>query len=81
MFPHWNIHKYTRTYPDGKTHKQIDHVLIDRIWHSSVLDVRSFRGADCDTDHTSYTINREWINALPGDGVTVSPKHVGAVLM
>jgi len=43
--------KYTWTSPDGKTHNQIDLVLIDRRWHSSVLEVRRFRGADCDTDH------------------------------
>jgi hypothetical protein len=37
--------------PDGKTHNQIDHILVDRRRHSSVLDVKSFRATDCDTDH------------------------------
>jgi hypothetical protein len=51
MLPHRNFRQYTWTSPDGKTHNQIDHLLIDRRWHSSVLDVQTFRGADCDTDH------------------------------
>ena len=49
IFPHRNIHKYTWNSPDGKAHNQIDHIMIgDGI---RVLNVRSFREADCDTDH------------------------------
>jgi len=51
MFPHRNIHKFTWTCPDGKTHNQSDHMLIDRRWHSRIPAVRYFRGDDCDTDH------------------------------
>jgi hypothetical protein len=25
--------------------------LIDRRWHSSIINLRSFSGAECDTDH------------------------------
>jgi len=51
MFPHRNGHKYTWTSPDGQTHNQTDQTLIEKTWHSSILDVRFFRGGDSDTDH------------------------------
>jgi hypothetical protein len=50
MFPHQNMHKCTWTSPDGKTHSQINHILQDSRWHSSILDVQCLRGTDCDTD-------------------------------
>jgi hypothetical protein len=45
-FPHSDIHKHTRTSPDGVTYNHIDHVLIDKRRHSNVLDALSFGGAD-----------------------------------
>jgi hypothetical protein len=46
MFTNRNIHEFTWTSSDGKTHKQIDHILKYTRWHSSILDVRSFRVTD-----------------------------------
>jgi hypothetical protein len=37
--------------PDGKTHNQIDHILVDMRRHSNILDVRSLRTADCDSEY------------------------------
>jgi hypothetical protein len=51
MFPHRNNHKYTWKSSDGKTHNQIDHILVDRRRHSNILDVRPYKAADCDTAH------------------------------
>jgi hypothetical protein len=51
VFPHRNIHKYTWMSPEWKTHNQIDHILVDRRKLLNVLDVRSFRAADCGSDH------------------------------
>jgi hypothetical protein len=39
IFPHCNVHKDTWTPPQGKTHNQINQVLIDRRQPSSMLDV------------------------------------------
>jgi len=46
-FPHRKIRKYTWSSPDGKTTDEIDHVLIDKGWLSSMVDDRSARGGDC----------------------------------
>ena len=50
-FKHKNIHKATWKSPDGQTFNQIDHVMIDGRHISNLLDVRTYRGANIDSDH------------------------------
>jgi hypothetical protein len=57
MFTHCNIHKHNWTSPDGKMKHQINHVLIDKRWHSSIVEVKSFRGTDSDTHY--YLVDEE----------------------
>jgi endonuclease/exonuclease/phosphatase family metal-dependent hydrolase len=74
MFPHRNIHKCIWTFPDGRTHNQIDHILIDRRRHSSILEIRSFRAADCDTEH--YLVLENVRERLPVNKQTAHRFHM-----
>ena len=57
MSPHQNIHKQTRTSPDGKTRHQLDHIFTDKIWLSSIRDLRDFKGSDCGAEHYLVAAN------------------------
>ena len=37
IFPHTDNHKNTWTSPDGKTHNQIDHILVNQQFRRSIL--------------------------------------------
>jgi len=47
LFPH----KATWVAPNHRTSNQIDHIALSRKWRRSLLDVRSYRGADVASDH------------------------------
>ena len=50
-FKHHVRNRYTWVSPDGRTRNQIDYIAIDKTWFSSVLDAKTYPGADGDSDH------------------------------
>ena len=51
MFQHKNIHKSTWTASDRSFESQIGHMVIDARHMLYLLDVRSYRGGNVDSDH------------------------------
>ena len=51
MFKQPNRRKYTWISPGGQYRNQIDYILIQNRWKSSVYNCKTFPGADCSSDH------------------------------
>ncbi|CAF2127266.1 unnamed protein product [Rotaria magnacalcarata] len=48
---------YTWTSPNGRHRNQIDYMLCNRRWKSSITSVKTRPGADCGTDHELLLVN------------------------
>lgn len=70
-FARKDSHKITWISPDGVTRNQIDHVLIDRRHYSNLRSVRTYRGANIDSNHhlvgvvitMRITMRKSFVNA------------------
>ncbi|KAL4143409.1 hypothetical protein QTP88_005744 [Uroleucon formosanum] len=51
MFPRKDIYKGTWKAPNSRYTNQIDHVMINTRFKNCIQEVKTVRGADCDSDH------------------------------
>ena len=50
---------YTWTSPDGQQQNQIDYILYNERWRSSIQSAKTRPGADCGSDHESLLPNSD----------------------
>jgi len=50
MFKQHPKRLHTWTCPDGNTRNQVDYISITQRWKTSLMNCRTYPGADCDTD-------------------------------
>lgn len=69
MFPRKNIYKGTWKAPNSSYTNQIDHVLINTRFKNCLHDIKTGKGADCDSDH--YQLKRKLKEKLKKPKVTI----------
>jgi len=65
FFPRNNIHKHKCSALDGRTKTEIDHVIIDKCHHSSIINVRTYRVVNGDLDY--YLVVAKFSLKLTGE--------------
>ena len=50
-YPRKDIHKGTWKIPSTEDTNQIDHILVSKRWVTDIENIRTYRGANSDSDH------------------------------
>ena len=74
LFNHPYRRRYTWISPGERHRNQIDYILIDTAWKSSVTNARTRPGVDCDSDHVLVTANVR-MKAFKNDSGTCPVKY------